>query len=155
MMMTKERDKTLMFLPTDLGNFEPEDRNRFVDMMRILCVAHQSPAVVAIVETWLMARKTMAAIKVELPSEAMDRIEAICIIGEERMVDKIETKTRVLYIKRSDNGKFWGLNEEMKGMDRFEGRFSKILTPPPVPDEIAAAARKLLSRAGIGFKQIK
>ncbi len=135
----------LMLLPESLTN--ERDKDNFATAARLLCIAHNATACVMALEAWLKTTAPGEPLDLtEPPSEAMDRQEVVVLMGE----DRSDQRHQFLSIIRSDNGKFFGLNEaSIATPDNLTGRFAHIL-PPKVPDQdTQAIAQTMLKVAGI------
>jgi hypothetical protein len=99
-------DGPMMFLPEKLA--DDQDKDDFATTSRLICIAHNASACVMALEAWMKAAKQDEKMDMtELPSEAIDRQEVIVLMGDDRK-NQIQ---KFLPIIRSDNGKFFNLNE--------------------------------------------
>lgn len=105
---------------------DEDDKNAFVSMSRLFCIANAATACVTAVEAWISTKSP----KEVMPSEDFDRKECVILMGE----DRVGAKHKMLPIVRSSNGNFFGFGEP-KFSDGFflTGRFTKIL-PSREPD---------------------
>jgi hypothetical protein len=136
----------LMFVPQSLA--DANDKQKFADQCRLMCIAHAATACVMVLEAWAkFAQPGESLDTTEPPSEALDRREVVMLMGESQQGQK----RKLLPIVRSDNGRFFGFGEsEMPELDELKGRFAQIL-PEKTPDatlrELAVA---LLQAQGAG-----
>ena len=139
-------DGPMMFLPEKLA--DTDDKDEFATTARLICIAHNASACVMTLEAWMKTAKPDEKLDTtELPSESIDRQEVIVLMGE----DRNRQRQQFLPIIRSDNGKFFNLNEaELPAMDNMEGRFAQILSPK-IPDE----KMQTLTKAMLGVKKVK
>lgn len=135
--------KQVMFMPENLADVEAKDD--FATMSQLMAVATGATVAVMALESWMKTAKAEEKVDMtELPSEAFDRQEVIVLMGESMTEGQ---KQQLLPIIRSDNHKFFGLDDSpVSKMDRIQGRFSQLL-PTKLPDEkmriVAAAMLKM------------
>lgn len=137
-------DGPMMFVPQTMA--DDRDKDNFANTSRLMCVAFAASACVMALEAWMKTAKPGEKLDVtEPPSESLDRQEVVVLMGE----DRSGQRQQFLPIIRSDNGKFFGLNEtEMPKLDKMEGRFAQIL-PPKIPDsEMQSLAKVMLQVKG-------
>jgi hypothetical protein len=138
-------DGPMMFMPETMIN--EQDKDNFANTARLICIAHAATACVMALEAWMKMAKPGETLDVtELPSEAIDRLEVVTLMGE----DRNRQRQRILRIVRSDNGKFFSLAEaEFPVADQMTGRFAQIL-PPTIPDqEMQMLAKAMLKVKGV------
>lgn len=119
-----------------------DDKDQFVGLARLVCLAYDATACVMATESWLkLARPGEVLDLTEPPSEAVDRQEMVVLMGE----DRSGPRQRFLKIIRSDNGKFFNLSPAViPQVDNVSGRFAQIL-PPHAPDfQMQSLARAVL-----------
>ena len=126
-----------------------EEKDAFVTGARLLCIAQAATSVVMAMEAWMkFAQQGEQIDMTEPPSEAFDRQEVVVLMGE----SKIGQKQRILPIIRSGNGRFFGFKEAvMPQTERFEGRFSQILSPNTPTDEHRFIAKAMLEMKGLNL----
>ena len=124
-----------------------EEKDAFVTAARLICIAQAATSVVVALEAWMKFAKPGEPIDMtEPPSEAFDRQEVVVLMGE----SKTGQKQRILPIIRSGNGRFFGFKEAvMPQTERFEGRFSQILSPNTPTDEHRFIAKAMLEMKGL------
>lgn len=90
-------------------------------------------------------RKRQAPVTDEIPSECLDRREAIVLAGE----SFAGREHRIFNVVRHSNGKFFNLTpaDDMKEV-KMEGRFSSLLFPIIAPPELREIARSTLDFLG-------
>ena len=112
-------------------------------------VEEKDASVVMAMEAWMkFAQQGEQIDMTEPPSEAFDRQEVVVLMGE----SKIGQKQRILPIIRSGNGRFFGFKDTvMPQTDRFEGRFSQILSPNTPTDEHRLIAKAMLEMKGLNL----
>ena len=132
-------DGPMMLIPKSMAG--DQDKDDFATTSRLMCIAHAASACVMALEAWMKsAGKDEKIDTTEMPSEAIDRQEVIVLMGD----DRANQKQKFLPIIRSDNGKFFGLNDsETQVMDSMTGRFAQILSPK-VPDEETQMLAKVM-----------
>ena len=140
-------DGPLMVAASSMDGVEKKDA--FVTGARLLCIAQAATSVVMAMEAWMkFAQQGEQIDMTEPPSEAFDRQEVVVLMGE----SKIGQKQRILPIIRSGNGRFFGFKDTvMPQTDRFEGRFSQILSPNTPTDEHRLIAKAMLELKGLNF----
>jgi len=128
------------------------DKNNFVNMARLACIAYNATACVIAMEAWETTIKPGEPLDLTVPpSQAIDRHEVVSLIGE----DHKQRKHQSLGIVRNNNGSIAGLSEsEIKTVDygaedNTGGRFTHIM-PRKVPvTAIQALAKTMLEEAFI------
>ena len=140
------QDGPMMFLPEKLAS--DQDKDEFATTARLICIAHNAAACVMALEAWMKTAQPDEKLDTtEPPSEAIDRQEVIVLMGEDRK----NQLQQFLPIVRSDNGKFFNLNEStLPAMDNMQGRFAQILSPK-IPD----AKMQALTQAVLTVKRVK
>ncbi len=135
----------MMFLPQKLAN--EEDKDEFANTARLVCIAHNASACVMALEAWIKRAKPDQNLDLsEMPSEAIDREEVVVLMGE----DRNRQTQKFLPIIRSDNGKFFGLNEsQMPMMNEMKGRFARILSPKIPDQKMQTISKTLLQVKGV------
>jgi hypothetical protein len=143
----KTPDALIMFVHD--GQFDTvADKDRFVWIVRAMCVVHDAEAVVILSEAWVTLRTVKPGTTPreaydqckELPSEAPDRKEVVMMAGED-----IEGEFGcLLYIKRED-GKFAGFEPDKSYADmKAVGRFQKLLLREKADPAMMMVAKKLV-----------
>jgi hypothetical protein len=134
----------MMFMPRTLA--DERDKDNFAETARLVCIAHAATACVMALEAWMkLAKEGEKLDPTEPPSEAIDRQEVIVLMGE----DRNGQRQQMLPLVRSDNGKFFALNESAcPTLDKMEGRFAQILSPKVPDQETQALAQAMLQVTG-------
>jgi len=146
------------------GDFDEPDKDAFVEIARMFCVAHNASAICLVAEMWVhMPRLTDQEFKrvmaqgaektIGLPSEQFDKIECVGLWTQTR---EHGHKFQSRKIVRWDNRKFSGLAasdlpvmDESKG-DHVEGRFCHLLPHHNPPTQVVRdMARHWLARKGM------
>jgi len=138
--------KQVMFMPQSLEDVKA--KYDFARTSQLMAIATGATVAVMALEAWVKSAKPGETIdNAELPSEAMDRQEAIVLMGESMAEGQ---KQQMLPIIRSGNHKFFGFGDSaVEKMDKLEGRFSQLL-PTKVPDEkMRALAQAMLKVKGM------
>ena len=140
----------VMFIPESLQ--DARDKDDFVIMARLVCIAHAATAAVMALEGWVTFGKPGEPLDDTPPSEAFDRRECLVLIGESRA----ERKQKLLPIVRSHSGAFFGFGEDHKlQADTFTGRFAEILPPREPSEQQCAMAEVLLKLKGVRLELSK
>ena len=146
------------------GDFDEDDKDKFVQMARMFTVAHNASAICLVAEMWVHAPTLTSdemkqvsargvARTVGLPSEQFDKEEIVGLWTQTREHGhKFESRK----IVRWDNRKFSGLAasdlpvmDESKG-DHVEGRFCHLLPHHNPPTQVVRdMARTWLALQGI------
>ena len=135
----------LMFCPRSLRN--DREKDEFVNLARLLCIAHNASAVVIALESWMKQAQPGEILDLtEPPSEAIDRQEVITLMGESRGGGQ---KQKILSIVRSGNHKFFALVDATPKCDSFGGRFAQILPPRDTCLEHRILAEAMLKIKGV------
>lgn len=119
-----------IFRPKSMSNVE--EKNRFAEDSRAMCIAQGADAAVFCSEAWMRTPKADEKLDVSIaPSQAPDRQEVLILMGESRTGHIHKT----LPILRAADGKFAGFGEATEiRPDNVEGRFSQFL-PEQIPSE--------------------
>jgi hypothetical protein len=125
--------------PPEMSSEQAKDN--FATLAKLVCVAHGANATVWVSEAWMLRTKKDENLDLSiLPSESLDRQEAVIIMGESREGGF----QKYLPILRHENGKFKGLGEANLEENQTKGRFAQFL-PAEIPDkETRDMAKKAL-----------
>jgi hypothetical protein len=137
-------DGPMMFMPQALA--DDQDKDNFATTARLVCIAHAASACVMAIEAWMKKAKEGEKLDTtETPSESLDREEVIVLMGE----DHGGQQQILLPIIRSDNGKFFNLNNsDPQTLDKMEGRFAQILSPKTPDKDMQNLAKTMLQVKG-------
>jgi hypothetical protein len=131
--------------PSDLPDDESKDA--FIDLIRLMCVAHSATAGVLALETWTLAAKPGQTLDPSVrPSLSPDRRELVVLLGESQLEPH---RQQFLPILRDNAGRFAGFGQtEALPPCPAEGRFSKLIPSAPPSRRMRRIARALLRVRG-------
>jgi hypothetical protein len=141
----------LLYMPETMA--DEAEKADYVENCRLICAAHGATECVLTLEAWMKVDPDGAWEKTgEKPSEAFDRQEIVCLVGQSGQLKKHKT----LAIIRSDNGRFFGLNElNQPGYMIVSGRFTDILPHRQPDEEERKLCEQVLSAKGLQLTTIR